>query len=63
MNGMRNRYYFAAYSGGECICKCQGTNMTVKTSDSQTVVEYTDDDERTSQIILSANAVWIMEVD
>lgn len=30
---MRDRYYFAAYSGGECILKCQGTDMKVRTPD------------------------------
>ena len=33
---MCNRYYFAAYSGGECILRCQGENMKVRTPDTTT---------------------------
>lgn len=60
---MRDRYYFAAYSGGECILKFQGTHMTVKTADNHTVVNYIDDDGNPQQVILSANAVWTLEVE
>lgn len=34
---MLDRYYFAAYSGGECILKCQGTDMKVTTPDVSTM--------------------------
>lgn len=63
MIGMRNRYYFAAYSGGECILKCQGTNMTVKTADNHTVVNYIDDDGEHQKVLISANAVWTLEAE
>lgn len=65
---MCNRYYFAAYSGGECILRCQGTNMKVKTPDitlwdtkDKIFVDYIDDDGNPQQVILSANAVWTLE--
>lgn len=60
---MCNRYYFAAYSGGECIIKFQGTNMTVKTSDNHIVVNYIDDDGEQQKVLISANAVWTLEVE
>lgn len=58
---MRDRYYFAAYSGGECILKCQGTDMTVKTADNHTVITYIDDDNEECEIRISSNAVWTLE--
>ena len=61
MIGMRDLYYFAAYSGGECIIKCQGTNMTVKTADNHTVINYIDDDGNPQIVRLSSNAVWTLE--
>lgn len=50
---MRDRYYFAAYSGGECIIKCQGTNMKVITPNTtnietkRTITDATTTIERT----------------
>lgn len=63
MNIMRDRYYFAAYSGGECILKFQGTNITVKTADNHTVVNYIDDDGDQQKVLISINAVWTLEVE
>ena len=60
---MCNRYYFAAYSGGECILKFQGTHMTVKTADNHTVVNYIDDDGDQQKVLISINAVWTLEVE
>lgn len=65
---MRDRYYFAAYSGGECIIKCQGTDMkvttpdtTITSTDNRIYVDYIDDDGKHQQVMLSPNAVWTLE--
>ena len=61
MNIMRDRYYFAAYSGGECILKCQGTDMTITSTDNRIYVDYIDDDGKHQQVMLSPNSVWTVE--
>lgn len=56
-------YYFAAYSGGECILKLQSKQMTVhqEMDTNYTVVQYTDDDGYQQLVTLSPNTVWTLE--
>ena len=69
---MCNRYYyFAAYSGGECILKCQGRNMkvipyftsTYEPREKEIYVDYIDDDGKHQQVMLSPNVAWTLEVE
>lgn len=54
-------YHFAAYSGGECILKCQGTHMYVDASGPFIIVNYRDADNEHIEITVSPNAVWTLE--
>lgn len=70
---MRDRYYyyFAAYSGGVCILKCQGRKMKVtpyytstpETREKEIYVSYIDDDGKHQQVMLSPNVAWTLEVE